>query len=463
VRVESPTLSLAIRPAAQWLVSNATSDCSATCGTGVQSRSVSCTSNIQPGAPAADALCAAYSSRPPTTVACFGSQCRFAFFVGDYTPCSASCGPGLRTRVVQCRNSSGLAVADTSLCGAIAPASSLVCNDGPCDSYRWQYSDYSVCTVSCGGGARYRSALCVSELTGTPVATSRCASLPMLGTAEVCNTPVCASLYRWEVASEFGECTMPCGGGISARSVLCRTISTGTVVPDILCANIEAALKPAPTRSCNTRPCVSYAYDVTEWSACNSTSCGWRERDVRCVSINSTSATPATATVVVNQSLCDAAGLLKPTAAEACLASCFCETTQCSGRGQCNATLAACMCEAGYSGVYCERAAGCDGPSSRTGACCPAGAVLDGRDECCRSGQVDGNGTCCPSGSIVNKCGVCGGPAAAIVSPTGECCANGVTGADGLCCNGVLDSFGTVLVVTVFLYTVAVASFCSCN
>ena len=46
------------------------------------------------------------------------------------------------------------------------PASIIDCQ-GPCEGVRWMYGQWSDCSVPCGGGIRYRTAVCVDSEANT--------------------------------------------------------------------------------------------------------------------------------------------------------------------------------------------------------------------------------------------------------------------------------------------------------
>ncbi len=55
----------------------------------------------------------------------------YTWQIGWYGACSASCGPGTQTATVECKNNSGITVAD-SFCAGVKPTGSQSCNNGAC-------------------------------------------------------------------------------------------------------------------------------------------------------------------------------------------------------------------------------------------------------------------------------------------------------------------------------------------
>uniref|UniRef100_A0A0B6ZN70 PLAC domain-containing protein n=1 Tax=Arion vulgaris TaxID=1028688 RepID=A0A0B6ZN70_9EUPU len=93
---------------------------------------------------------------------------------------------------------------------------------------------------------------------------------------------------RW-VVSEFGECSVACGGGIRVRTVVCGNSTQKHVgkhekkVAETLCP------QPAPhvTHSCNTHKCSAH-WNSEKWSECSVTcGIGTQTREVSCQSTTS--------------------------------------------------------------------------------------------------------------------------------------------------------------------------------
>lgn len=99
-----------------------------TCGTGTQTRSVSCSSAYCDG------------SKPSTSQSC-STPCG-SWIAGPWGSCSASgsCGDGIKTRSVTC---------STSYCSGTRPSSSTSCVSSSC-SYTWYTGSWSSCHGSCG-------------------------------------------------------------------------------------------------------------------------------------------------------------------------------------------------------------------------------------------------------------------------------------------------------------------------
>lgn len=102
--------------------------CSQSCGGGTQSRAVTCVNKNNQAVP--EERCK--EAKPASTQACNTQACTGnpTWNVGPWGACSATCGGGSQTRVVECRDSSG--VRPESACVDPKPASQQACNSQPC-------------------------------------------------------------------------------------------------------------------------------------------------------------------------------------------------------------------------------------------------------------------------------------------------------------------------------------------
>lgn len=77
-----------------------------------------------------------------------------------YTSCSASCLGGVEELIVNCVREDTDKVVSPFLCSPETKPEARIrtCNDRPCPP-RWNYSDYSPCSKSCGIGIREREVI----------------------------------------------------------------------------------------------------------------------------------------------------------------------------------------------------------------------------------------------------------------------------------------------------------------
>ncbi len=180
--------------------------CSASCGSGSQSRSVYC--QRSDGASVSDSLCS--GTRPASSQGCsnYGS-CGYSWQTGGWGSCSASCGNGSQSRSVWCRRSDGSTVSD-SYCGGGRPSSSTGCsNYGSC-GYSWQTGGWGSCQISGGSGGtsatKYRSVWC-RRSDGASVSGGYC------GGGQPASSQGCSRFtqYRRQEVQQFWACSN-CGG-----------------------------------------------------------------------------------------------------------------------------------------------------------------------------------------------------------------------------------------------------------
>ena len=86
-----------------------------------------------------------------------------------------------------------------------------------------------------------------------------------------CNTNACPAVYRWVIDSPWQSCNAACGGGSSTRAVSCRRKTDGLLStrPTTDCAAYSTSVKPATSRTCNSKPCVLAQWAVSAWSSCS--------------------------------------------------------------------------------------------------------------------------------------------------------------------------------------------------
>ncbi|XP_069065025.1 papilin isoform X2 [Pleurodeles waltl] len=139
--------------------------CSATCGGGTQSRSVYCVSYDGRSAQTvvSDAECAAFSEKPHSQQACSLRSCA-TWSIGPWSECSSSCGEGVQERTVSCRTETGAPVQDFACSLASKPAVRQPCVGENCiQEIGWHIGEWGLCSKSCNSGIRKRQVICADS------------------------------------------------------------------------------------------------------------------------------------------------------------------------------------------------------------------------------------------------------------------------------------------------------------
>ncbi|XP_061705546.1 protein madd-4 isoform X3 [Cydia pomonella] len=174
-----------------------------------------------------------------------------------YTSCSASCLSGVQELIIQCVRDEDGKNASPYMCDPLTKPENRVrtCNDHPCPP-RWNYTEFSQCTKSCGIGIQTREVSCIHEVTrggtNTVVVPNSMCPQPPPPDRQYCNVLDCP--VRWHTG-EWSKCSKTCGGGIKTRDVECKQIMAQSHVVERPVSFCNSP-KPAPTKSCNSRPCL---------------------------------------------------------------------------------------------------------------------------------------------------------------------------------------------------------------
>ena len=175
-----------------------------------------------------------------------------------FSPCSVSCGGGNQTksRSVLVAPANGGALCDPVM------QQTQACNTQPCPQHCvvTPFTSWSTCTASCGNGTQIRSR---SITTGPAHGGYAC---PYLQENRACNTHPCPRDCVVTPFSAWSTCTASCGNGTQTRL---RSITTSPAHGGVACPSLQE------NRACNThlcpRDCVVTPFSA--WSTCTA-SCG---------------------------------------------------------------------------------------------------------------------------------------------------------------------------------------------
>ncbi|MCJ8733106.1 hypothetical protein PDJAM_G00219270 [Pangasius djambal] len=256
------------------------SECSKTCGLGMQHRQILCRQFYVNRTLTVPAKRCEHLERPESSSTCQLKICSEWQIRSEWSSCSMPCGVGQRTREVRCVSNVGDIVEDEECNMNLRPRDIENCDMGPC-AKSWFYTDWGEqCSAECGFGVRSRSVVCLSNLVS---------SVPLEGCGterppqvQPCNSGPCESRTEW-FTGPWGQCSAECGTGSQQRTVVCMMKSDDSyaVMPLYECSSLD---KPLSQQSCTVKACGAKWY-YTDWSACSKT-CegGFRVREVRCLS-----------------------------------------------------------------------------------------------------------------------------------------------------------------------------------
>ncbi|XP_077005177.1 LOW QUALITY PROTEIN: ADAMTS-like protein 2 [Tamandua tetradactyla] len=249
------------------------SECSRTCGEGVQFRIVRCWKMLSPGFDSSvySDLCeAAAAARPEERKTCRNPACGPQWEMSEWSECTAKCGEqSVVTRDIRCSE-------DEKLCDPnTRPVGEKNCTGPPCDR-QWTVSEWGPCSGSCGQGRMIRHVYCKTK-DGRVVPESQCqlGSKPLA--IHPCGDKNCPA--HW-LAQDWERCNTTCGRGVKTRLVLCMELANGK--PQIRSGSeCGLAKKPLEESTCFERPC--FKWYTSPWSECTKTcGMGTRMRDVKC-------------------------------------------------------------------------------------------------------------------------------------------------------------------------------------
>ncbi|XP_014241355.1 A disintegrin and metalloproteinase with thrombospondin motifs gon-1 isoform X2 [Cimex lectularius] len=175
-------------------------------------------------------------SKPRETEYCEGPCDSTGWGYGPWSPCSQTCGQGIKTRKATCVDEANRERDERECDHLLKPNIEEACQIKPCPS--WEEKEWSECSQTCGRGKRRKPYSC--KVGRKDVNSSLCEGPPPVKEEE-CNLQPCP---QWREIGEWSQCSTTCGLGDQSIRIEC-TVPNG-------CGNLQ---KPPTTRSCNLTPC----------------------------------------------------------------------------------------------------------------------------------------------------------------------------------------------------------------
>ncbi|ERL92127.1 hypothetical protein D910_09447 [Dendroctonus ponderosae] len=235
------------------------STCSSICE-GIQYRKPTCVKLIN-GHVADKSYCAHNDVESATEKRQCNKHCSLTWHIESRSACSPHCGKGYRHVYYKCiklgkNNQTNIQDVHTQHCNVLPkPPSTEICYTS-CNSTRWDYSNWSECSQTCGGGTQTRSAKCVDE-NNMPIDDAHCSSSEKI-VKQICNIEECPDWIVGETSAGFliffKFQTVPCGGGYQNTTYYC--VLTGRIYDAMAC---DQRTKPPSSKKCNEHACGRWA------------------------------------------------------------------------------------------------------------------------------------------------------------------------------------------------------------
>uniref|UniRef100_A0AAQ4S2M9 ADAM metallopeptidase with thrombospondin type 1 motif 7 n=1 Tax=Gasterosteus aculeatus aculeatus TaxID=481459 RepID=A0AAQ4S2M9_GASAC len=152
-----------------------------------------------------------------------GSASVFFWKHGSWTQCSITCGTGVQRQIVHCVEKT-TGIVEEHFCdpGTRPDDNQTICSKEPCPAM-WRVGEWQKCSASCGSsGVTKRTVLCMRAVSAEEqkaLEAGHCEHVPAPQSLSSCNTHLpCPA--DWSVAS-WSKCSLTCGSGVRRRNVTC--------------------------------------------------------------------------------------------------------------------------------------------------------------------------------------------------------------------------------------------------
>ncbi|XP_053377847.1 SCO-spondin-like isoform X2 [Mercenaria mercenaria] len=260
----------------QWGEWNAWHSCDRTCGGGHKVRDRTC--EYPPDTPHGNNC----TSGPAQDIAeCNPELCPVDGTFSEWstwTSCSASCGGGVRFHTRKCEFPKDTPHGNNCT-GAESEQGACNTTLCPVDGEWANWETWTTCSVTCGGGSRSRNRNCTFNIdVSNPAPYGKNCSGSYVDT-QTCKNDTCPVDGTWSDWSDYSPCTKSCGWGISTRMRQCEFLPLGSPQGNNCTGNYSQSI------FCNTTECPQDAVwtDWSKWTDC-SAACGGgnQTRDRQC-------------------------------------------------------------------------------------------------------------------------------------------------------------------------------------
>uniref|UniRef100_A0A8C9YR72 ADAM metallopeptidase with thrombospondin type 1 motif 7 n=1 Tax=Sander lucioperca TaxID=283035 RepID=A0A8C9YR72_SANLU len=147
----------------------------------------------------------------------------FIWKYGSWTECSVTCGTGVQRQIVHCVEKT-TGIVEEHFCDPLTRPddNQTSCHKDPCPAI-WWFGEWQKCSASCGSlGLTKRSVLCIQAISAEEqkaLQPSECEHMPKPESLSSCNAHIpCPS--DWTTGS-WSKCSLTCGSGVRHRNVTC--------------------------------------------------------------------------------------------------------------------------------------------------------------------------------------------------------------------------------------------------
>lgn len=148
---------------------------------------------------------------------------RFFWKFGSWTECSVTCGTGVQRQIVHCVEKT-TGIVEEHFCDPLTRPddNQTSCNKDPCPAIWWS-GEWQKCSASCGSsGLTKRTVLCIQAVSAEEQKArpaSECEHIPKPESLSSCNTHIpCPADWT---AGSWSKCSLTCGSGVRRRNVTC--------------------------------------------------------------------------------------------------------------------------------------------------------------------------------------------------------------------------------------------------